>query len=122
MLSLLVYTQTPATLSVSINDDYQPLITFLIYVERPFFVTNIQQFFLINRTRNNILAIVIQLISQLRDSSFRQHGPHPFYAGAAIYNATISSEDLQTLQIIASMHSVNSPLLLDPIVQLTRST
>ena len=24
MLSLLVYTQTPATLSVSINNDYQP--------------------------------------------------------------------------------------------------
>ena len=119
MLSLLVYTQTPATLSVSINDNYQLLITFLIYVERLFFVTNLQQFFLINRTRDNILAIVIQLISQLCDSSFRQHGPHPFYASVTIYNATISSEDLQTLQIIASMHSVNGPLLLDPIVQLT---
>ena len=119
MLSLLVYTQTPATLSVSINNDYQPLITFLIYVKRPLFVTNIQQFFLINRTRDNVLAIVIQLSSQLHDSSFRQYGPHPFYAGMTIYNATISSEDLQTLQVIASMHSVNGPLLLDPIVQLT---
>ena len=122
MLSLLVYTQTLATLSVSINDNYQPLITFLIYIERPFFVTNLQQFFLINRTRNNVLAIVIQLISQLRNLSFRQHGPHLFYAGVTIYNTTISSEDLQTLQIIASMHSVNGPLLLDPIVQLTQST
>ena len=118
MLSLLVYTQTPATLSVSINDDYQPLVTFLIYIERPFFVTNIQQFFLINRTRDNVLAIVIQLISQLCDSSFRQHGPHLFYAGATIYRATLFSEDLQTLQIIASMHSVHGPLFLDPIVQL----
>ena len=122
MLSLLVYTQTPATLSVSINDNYQPLITFLIYVERPFFVTNLQQFFLINRTRDNVLAIILQLISQLRDSSFRQHGPHPFYAGTTIYNDAIPSKDLQTFQIIASMQSVNGPLLLDPIVQLPQST
>ena len=122
MLSLLVYTQTPATLSVSINDNYQPLVTFLIYVERPFFVTNLQQFFLINTPRDQTLATILQLIIQLRNSSLRQHGPHPFHAGATIYNATISSEDLQTLQIIASMHSVNGPLLLDPIVQLTQST
>ena len=119
MLSLLVYTQTPATLSVSINNDYRPLITFLIYVERPFFVTNIQQFFLVNTPRDRTLATILQLIVQLRDSSLRQHGPHLFHTGATIYNATISSEDLQTLQIIASMHSVNGPLLLDPIVQLT---
>ena len=59
MLSLLVYTQTPATLSVSINDDYQPLVTFLIYVERPFFVTNIQQFFLINTPRDRTLATIL---------------------------------------------------------------
>ena len=122
MLSLLVYTQTPATLSVSINDNYQPLVTFLIYVERPFFVTNLQQFFLVSTTHDQTLATILQLIAQLCDSSFRHHGPHPFHAGATIYNATISSEDLQTLQIIASMHSVNGPLLLDPIVQLTRST
>ena len=122
MLFLLVYTQTPATLSVSINNDYQPLVSFLIYVERPFFVTNIQQFFLIDTPRDQTLATILQLIVQLRDSSFRQHGPHPFHAGVTVYNATISSEDLQTLQIIASMHSINGPLLLDPIVQLTRGT
>ena len=122
MLSILIYTQTTATLSVSINDNYQPLVTFLIYVERPLFITNLQQFFLVSLTRDRLLSLILQLIVQLRDSSLRQHGPHPFHAGATIYNATISSEDLQTLQIIASMHSVNGPLLLDPILQLTQST
>ena len=122
MLSLLVYTQTPATISVSINDNYQPIITFLIYVERPFFVTNIQQFFLINTPRDQTLATILQLIAQLCDSSFRQHSPHPFYVSTTIYNAAIPSKDLQTFQIIASMHSVHGPLLFDLIVQLTRGT
>ena len=122
MLSILVYTQTPATLSVSINDNYQPLVTFLIYVKRPLFVTNLQQLFLVNTTCDRTLALILQLIAQLRDTSFRQHGSHPFHASATIYNATVSSEDLQTLQIIASMQSVNGLLLLNPIVQLTRGT